>query len=348
VVRVFVSHASVDRALADQLHRWLVEAGHRVFLALDLRDGIVLGEEWERRLHEELRRADAVVCVVTSAFLASRWCTAEIAIARARGIRLLPLQAEVGVTDPLLKSIHHSDLRGASDTVRTALIDALRQVDATSWNARSLFRKWWHRAHGVALVITLIGLFAAVLSVPFILDWATDNRDGSAVPESDGIPRAGGLPMDTSTPALPSTILSDQQLSPCSNRQVEPFGRGTVEGLDPKEGYDLDCGVKATPEEAPGLDISGRSKEPVIDSLAIPEGGRLARLPSNPGMHLKLDCERLADGAWMKNVVGNDNLGNGQDICVRTSEGNVAIITLTRPWTTQRPELYFTYRVWYK
>ncbi len=176
MVRVFISHASADRALADQLHRWLVEAGHEVFLAPDLRDGIVLGEERERRLHEELRQADAVVCVVTSAFLASRWCTAEIAIARSRGIRLLPLQAEAGITDPLLKPVHHSDLRGASATTRTALIEALRQVDATSWNARSPFRKRWRRGRGAALVITMIGLLAAVAGLPFILDWSTGSR----------------------------------------------------------------------------------------------------------------------------------------------------------------------------
>ena len=35
----------------------------------DLRDGIVVGEEWEQRLHERLRWADAVVCLLTSAYL---------------------------------------------------------------------------------------------------------------------------------------------------------------------------------------------------------------------------------------------------------------------------------------
>jgi hypothetical protein len=52
VARVFVSHAGEDRVLAGEVHRWLVEAGHEVFLDQDLRDGIALGEEWERRLHE--------------------------------------------------------------------------------------------------------------------------------------------------------------------------------------------------------------------------------------------------------------------------------------------------------
>jgi hypothetical protein len=71
VARVFVSHASEDRECAGQLHQWLVGEGHEVFLDQDLRDGIPVGEGWEVRLHERLRWADAVVCVVTSAAVAS-------------------------------------------------------------------------------------------------------------------------------------------------------------------------------------------------------------------------------------------------------------------------------------
>ncbi|MDQ3762699.1 MAG: toll/interleukin-1 receptor domain-containing protein [Actinomycetota bacterium] len=40
-----------------------------------------MGERWRQRLHERLRWADAVVCVVTSAAVASSWCAAEIATA---------------------------------------------------------------------------------------------------------------------------------------------------------------------------------------------------------------------------------------------------------------------------
>jgi hypothetical protein len=43
VARVFVSHASGDAALADEMHRWLVVDGHEVFLDQDLHDGVVVG-----------------------------------------------------------------------------------------------------------------------------------------------------------------------------------------------------------------------------------------------------------------------------------------------------------------
>ncbi|MDQ3762875.1 MAG: TIR domain-containing protein [Actinomycetota bacterium] len=130
MARVFVSHASEDRALAGELHGWLDNEGHDVFLAEDLRNGIAVGEEWQQRLHERLRWADAVVCVITSAYLASRWCTAEAAISWSRGSRLLPLRAEPGVADPLLTSVQHTDYTRDPNAARTALDEALRRVDA--------------------------------------------------------------------------------------------------------------------------------------------------------------------------------------------------------------------------
>ena len=107
---VFVSYASEDLALAGEVHRWLVEAGHQVFLDQNPRDGIALGEPWRARLHERLRWADAVVCVVTSAYLTSTWCAAEVATAQARGSRLLPLHAEPDLAHPLLTDVQHTDL----------------------------------------------------------------------------------------------------------------------------------------------------------------------------------------------------------------------------------------------
>jgi hypothetical protein len=130
VARVFVSHSSTDASLAGELHRWLVEDGHEVFLDQDPHDGIEIGEEWQQRLHERLRWADAVVCVLTSAYVSSTWCTAEVSIAQSRGSRLLPIRAEPGVSHPLLKAVQHLDLAGDGGPARARLAEALRRVDA--------------------------------------------------------------------------------------------------------------------------------------------------------------------------------------------------------------------------
>ncbi|HSL06708.1 MAG TPA: toll/interleukin-1 receptor domain-containing protein, partial [Pseudonocardiaceae bacterium] len=129
MARVFVSYAGADRECAGQLHQWLVAEGHEVFLDQDPGTGIAVGEEWDKRLHERLRWADAVVCVVTSAAVASTWCTAEVSIALSRGNRLLPVRAEPGVEHPLLKSAQYADLTRDPVTARAALVEALRRVD---------------------------------------------------------------------------------------------------------------------------------------------------------------------------------------------------------------------------
>ncbi|MGH3831143.1 MAG: TIR domain-containing protein, partial [Pseudonocardiaceae bacterium] len=104
--------------------------GHEVFLDRDLRDGIPVGEEWERRLHEGLRWADAMVCVLTRAYLGSLWCSAEVGIALSRGSRVLPVRVEPGVVHPLLASLQHADLTVDSAAGRAALGAELRRVDA--------------------------------------------------------------------------------------------------------------------------------------------------------------------------------------------------------------------------
>jgi len=130
MARVFISHASADAARAGEVHRWLVEDGHEVFLDQDLSDGLVVGEEWERRLRERLRWADAVVCLLASAYLASVWCTAELTIAQSRGSRLLPVQAEAGVRHPLLDAAQYADMARDAVAARARLVEALLRVDA--------------------------------------------------------------------------------------------------------------------------------------------------------------------------------------------------------------------------
>ncbi|MBV9012074.1 MAG: TIR domain-containing protein [Pseudonocardiales bacterium] len=130
MARVFVSYASADIVLAREVCGWLEADRHEVFLAQDLREGIAAGEQWRSRLHERLRWADAVVCVVTSAAVASPWCSYEVSTALSRGSRLIPVLAEAGVTHPLLTDLQHLDLTGNRASVPAALAEALRRVDA--------------------------------------------------------------------------------------------------------------------------------------------------------------------------------------------------------------------------
>ena len=130
MTRVFVSYASEDIVLARQVRWWLEDGRHEVFLAQDLRDGIAAGEAWRSRIHERLRWADVVVCVVTSASLASPWCSHEVSSALSRGSRLVPVLAEPGIVHPLLTDVQHIDLTRDPAAIPAELAEALRRVDA--------------------------------------------------------------------------------------------------------------------------------------------------------------------------------------------------------------------------
>ncbi|MGW4843159.1 nSTAND1 domain-containing NTPase [Nocardia brasiliensis] len=130
MARVFISHASADRGWADEIHGWLVSARHEVFLDQHLVDGLAAGEQWEQRLYDRLRWADAVVCIITPAYLESTWCAIEIGIAKALGSRLLPVRAAAGATHPLLKSIQHPDAAADPEAARARLTRSLRGLDA--------------------------------------------------------------------------------------------------------------------------------------------------------------------------------------------------------------------------
>ena len=130
MANVFISHAGTDTGRAEQIHQWLKEDGHDAFFDRDRNDGILPGEEWEQRLYTELRKADAVVCVVTDAYLNSVWCAAEIGAARALGTELLPVRfSSAGERHTLLKPIHGVDAARDPSDARERLRSRLSVID---------------------------------------------------------------------------------------------------------------------------------------------------------------------------------------------------------------------------
>ncbi len=130
MARVFISHAGADTCWAEQLHQWLEADRHEAFLDRHKDDGLLPGEEWEKRLYAELRRADAVVCVVTESYVKSVWCAAEIGAARALGTELLPLRFSSTVErHTLLKIFHDVDASKDPAEARNRLRLRLSVID---------------------------------------------------------------------------------------------------------------------------------------------------------------------------------------------------------------------------
>ncbi|MGH3833356.1 MAG: TIR domain-containing protein, partial [Pseudonocardiaceae bacterium] len=129
VAHIFISYATPDRVIADEVSGWLRVAGHELFLDHDLRDGVSAGEDWEQRLYRELSGVDAVIGVVTSSCLASNWCSAELGIASARGCRLIPLRAETDVVHPLMQRLQYVDYLADPRQARDRVLHAVGLLD---------------------------------------------------------------------------------------------------------------------------------------------------------------------------------------------------------------------------
>ena len=96
--QIFISHSSLDNAVATEVAGWLRAEGHEeIFLDIDPDKGIPAGVDWEQELYSKLRRARAVVALLSANWVASKWCFHEVATARAQGKPIFPIQ--IGACD---------------------------------------------------------------------------------------------------------------------------------------------------------------------------------------------------------------------------------------------------------
>lgn len=113
---IFISHSSRDNDAAARLVDWLREQGHSsLFLDFDPDLGIPGGVDWEQRLYQQLRQCQAVIALLSENWLASRWCFAEVVIARDRGKPVLPVKiapCDAGTVFPALQQIDLSAGQG--------------------------------------------------------------------------------------------------------------------------------------------------------------------------------------------------------------------------------------------
>ena len=93
--RIFLSHSSTDNGAAVALRDWLKEEGwDDVFLDVDPERGIAAGERRERKLYESAQRCEAVLFLVSKAWLASSWCLREFDLAHRLNRRLFGVLIE--------------------------------------------------------------------------------------------------------------------------------------------------------------------------------------------------------------------------------------------------------------
>jgi hypothetical protein len=95
MARLFLSHSSKDNAAAIALRDWLAEHGYDdIFLDIDPARGLVAGERWQAALKAAADRCEAVLFLISPAWLLSRWCLAEFLLAKTLHKRIFGLIIE--------------------------------------------------------------------------------------------------------------------------------------------------------------------------------------------------------------------------------------------------------------
>jgi DNA-binding beta-propeller fold protein YncE len=141
---LFISHSSGDNAKAKELEQELAKLGHHsVFLDFDPELGIGAGQNWERTLYAKLRACRVVIALCSDHYINSKWCFAELALARMEGKQVFtllvdPLEASNGLPS-ILSDCQCIDLR--SDPVegyirlwRGLKAMGIEKSDARNWS----------------------------------------------------------------------------------------------------------------------------------------------------------------------------------------------------------------------
>ncbi|SFT99052.1 TIR domain-containing protein [Arthrobacter sp. ov118] len=136
---LFVSHSSRDRVPTEKVRDWLRAEGYvALFVDFDPDDGIRAGRDWERELYAQLRKCDGVVFLASAASTTSRWCFAEVSLARALGKAVIPVRVEPGARLDLLDDVQWIDLADgdpALSRLRRGLLAAgLDPFESFAWD----------------------------------------------------------------------------------------------------------------------------------------------------------------------------------------------------------------------
>ncbi len=142
---IFISHSSRDNQIVTTVAKQLKDGGFdSIFLDFDETEGILAGEEWEKRLYSEIKRSHAVIVILSQNWLDSKWCFAEYTQARALGKEILPLlvdpNAQKSQVRHIASNLQHSDLNKNPHALQL-IIKRLRQITLEtqkgfSWDPR--------------------------------------------------------------------------------------------------------------------------------------------------------------------------------------------------------------------
>ncbi|WP_285778611.1 hypothetical protein [Microtetraspora sp. NBRC 13810] len=116
---------------------------------------------------------------------------------------------------------------------------------------------------------------------------------------------------------------------------------GAVEALGTKEGMDLDTGQRNPDQNAAGVDISFSSSSTHLDAMSTRVS--YVALPA-PVPEQRHHCAQATGYVrWYAHVY---TLTEGRNVCVKTDEGRLSMLTITRRATEASGSISFRYVTW--
>ncbi|MCP9623035.1 TIR domain-containing protein [Nocardia otitidiscaviarum] len=116
MTRIFLSHSSKDNAEAIALRQWLIEQdpslAEDIFLDLTRETGIPAGVRWKDALVRANERCEAVICLLSADWLASRECAVEYRTAENLGKRIFSARLEPLTDTDITREWQRCDLFG--------------------------------------------------------------------------------------------------------------------------------------------------------------------------------------------------------------------------------------------
>jgi hypothetical protein len=138
---LFISHSWKDEAATKRLrNRLRAEGMQALFVDFDPDQGIPAGRKWEQELYTQIQKADAIIFLSSRASVASKWCFAEIALARLLRKPIFPIVIDAGARHPLLSDTQEIDLAREGDGGLEQLWVGLREAgldphDSFAWDS---------------------------------------------------------------------------------------------------------------------------------------------------------------------------------------------------------------------
>lgn len=98
--RIFISYSSTERAEALSIQQWLEKNGweNDVFVDVDPEHGLTGGEGWRNALRDAAGRCEAVILLLSKAWLSSKPCWNEFLLAEKYGKPCIPIRIDESVS----------------------------------------------------------------------------------------------------------------------------------------------------------------------------------------------------------------------------------------------------------